>query len=78
MIFLSAGLHVSSPLHLYHPLYNLISRVVADVVGDLKMMALEMGNELSTQNDKLDRINQKVCIKYGAFSLIRIIRLIRS
>ena len=34
--------------------------MVADVVGDLKMMALDMGGELERQNDKLDRINVKV------------------
>ena len=37
-----------------------IFRVVADVVGDLKMMALDMGGELERQNAKLDRINVKV------------------
>ena len=35
-------------------------RVVADVVSDLKMMAIDMGDELEKQNAKLDRINVKV------------------
>ena len=35
--------------------------VVADVVGDLKMMAMDMGSELERQNAQLDRINVKVC-----------------
>ena len=56
-----------SPLHL-HILRSVpqeilklsIFRVVADVVGDLKMMALDMGGELERQNAKLDRINVKV------------------
>ncbi|KAL5270255.1 hypothetical protein ACHWQZ_G001107 [Mnemiopsis leidyi] len=33
--------------------------VVADVVGDLKMMAMDMGSELERQNAQLDRINVK-------------------
>ena len=39
----------------------LFFRVVADVVGDLKMMAMDMGSELERQNAQLDRINVKVC-----------------
>ena len=55
-----------SPLHLHlqsvsqEILQFSIFRVVADVVGDLKMMALDMGGELERQNAKLDRINVKV------------------
>lgn len=32
---------------------------VADIVGNLKSMALDMGNEIDTQNRQLDRINAK-------------------
>jgi len=39
--------------------------VVADVVGDLKMMALDMGDALTTQNEKLDRINVKTDCNVG-------------
>ena len=50
-------------------------RVVADVVSDLKMMAIDMGDELEKQNAKLDRINVKVvtftinCLMYTRNSL---------
>lgn len=32
---------------------------VADIVGNLKSMAVDMGNEIDTQNRQLDRINAK-------------------
>ena len=33
---------------------------MADIVGNLKSMAVDMGNEIDTQNRQLDRINAKV------------------
>ena len=38
----------------------LIQRQVANIVGNLKSMAMDMGNEIDTQNRQLDRINAKV------------------
>ena len=35
-------------------------RQVANIVGNLKSMAVDMGNEIDTQNRQLDRINAKV------------------
>lgn len=35
-------------------------RQVANIVGNLKSMAVDMGNEIETQNRQLDRINAKV------------------
>jgi len=35
-------------------------RAVADVLGNLKGIAQEMGNELDRQNKQLDRLNDKV------------------
>ena len=46
---------------MYAFILALFFRVVADVVGDLKMMAMDMGSELERQNAQLDRINVKVC-----------------
>ena len=61
-VFLALGLNFSrSSNQQFSPGNTLLFlRVVADVVGDLKMMALDMGSELSRQNDNLDRINEKV------------------
>ena len=39
---------------------------VANVVGNLKSMAVDMGNEIDTQNSQLDRINAKVRVEYKA------------
>ena len=33
---------------------------MANIVGNLKSMAMDMGNEIDTQNRQLDRINAKV------------------
>ena len=33
---------------------------VANIVGNLKSMAVDMGTEIDTQNRQLDRINAKV------------------
>lgn len=39
---------------------------VSNIVGNLKSMAVDMGNEIDTQNRQLDRINAKVMIEYKA------------
>lgn len=33
---------------------------VSDIIGNLKNMAVDMGNEIDTQNNQIDRTNQKV------------------
>ena len=33
---------------------------VSNVIGNLKNMAIDMGNEISSQNMQIDRINTKV------------------
>lgn len=33
---------------------------VSNVIGNLKNMAIDMGNEISAQNQQIDRINTKV------------------
>lgn len=33
---------------------------VADMLGNLRNMAIDMGSEVGAQNQQLDRINQKV------------------
>ena len=33
---------------------------VSNMLGNLRNMAVDMGNEISSQNRQLDRINQKV------------------
>lgn len=35
-------------------------RQVSNIVGNLRSMAMDMGNEIDTQNRQLDRINAKV------------------
>ena len=34
--------------------------VVGSIVGNLKNMALDMGNEIDSQNKQIDRITEKV------------------
>ena len=34
---------------------------VSGMLGNLRNMAVDMGNEIGSQNKQLDRINQKVC-----------------
>lgn len=36
---------------------------VGNILGNLKNMALDMGNEIDAQNKQIDRINVKVSIK---------------
>ena len=42
---------------------------VAGVIGNLKNMAIDMGNEITSQNAQVDRINQKVrsCCFYNRY-----------
>ena len=42
---------------------------VSNMLGNLRNMAVDMGNEIGSQNTQLDRINQKVIIfpEYKAF-----------
>lgn len=40
---------------------------VAGVIGNLKHMALDMGNEITAQNSQIDRINIKVILIEGIF-----------
>ena len=43
---------------------------MANIVGNLKSMAVDMGQELDTQNRQLDRINDKVlCSKSSRLSI---------
>lgn len=37
---------------------------VSSMLGNLKNMAMDMGTEIETQNDQLDRINKKVCVLF--------------
>lgn len=37
---------------------------VAGVIGNLKHMAMDMGNEINAQNQQIDRINTKVPILF--------------
>lgn len=37
---------------------------VSGMLGNLRNMAVDMGNEIGSQNRQLDRINQKVIIVY--------------
>ena len=43
---------------------------VSNMLGNLRNMAVDMGNEIGSQNRQLDRINQKVIYtcNYEAFS----------
>lgn len=34
---------------------------VSTMIGNLRNMAIDMGSEIGSQNNQLDRINQKVC-----------------
>lgn len=36
---------------------------VGNILGNLKNMALDMGNEIDAQNKQIDRINVKVSVK---------------
>lgn len=36
---------------------------VGNILGNLKTMALDMGNEIDAQNKQIDRINEKVSVK---------------
>lgn len=42
---------------------------VSGMLGNLRNMAVDMGNEITSQNRQLDRINQKVRIVGGAYSV---------
>lgn len=33
---------------------------VSGMIGNLRNMAIDMGNEISSQNKQIDRVNQKV------------------
>lgn len=41
---------------------------VGNILGNLKNMALDMGNEIDAQNKQIDRINVKVSVN-GVFCL---------
>ena len=42
----------------------LISSQVAGIVDNLKMMAMDMGTELDKQNTQIERITDKVLLKF--------------
>lgn len=44
---------------------------VGNILGNLKNMALDMGNEIDAQNKQIDRINVKVSIKGVLFFQFR-------
>ena len=46
---------------------------VANIVGNLKSMAVAMGNEIDTQNRQLDRINDKVCCTTVILSIMYLV-----
>ena len=39
---------------------------VGNMIGNLRNMAVDMGNEIESQNKQLDRINDKVCYLFDA------------
>lgn len=43
---------------------------VGNILGNLKHMALDMGNEIDSQNKQIDRINEKVEGKLSALLLL--------
>lgn len=45
---------------------------VGNILGNLKNMALDMGNEIDAQNKQIDRINIKVNVKGVLCSQFRI------
>ena len=40
---------------------------VSGIVGNLRNMAIDMGNEIETQNKQLDRITKKVNISHPPY-----------
>ena len=49
---------------------------VSNMLGNLRNMAVDMGNEISSQNRQLDRINQKVMLVKGLMSSNKIQRCV--
>jgi hypothetical protein len=44
---------------------------VSGIIGNLRHMALDMGNEIDTQNRQIDRIMEKVSLQFsGAYYLL--------
>lgn len=44
---------------------------VGNILGNLKNMALDMGNEIDAQNKQIDRINEKVSARGVLCLLLR-------
>ena len=50
-------------------------QAVGSILGNLKSMAADMGNEISKQNDQIDRINMKVDDRFPNFLYSHFVQL---
>ena len=60
MLTFLSGTFIYLEVLFLHNICFLTCSQVANIVGNLKSMAIDMGNEIDTQNRQLDRINVKV------------------